>query len=50
MVGVQEVCVWIVKVGVIVFQVVGVIYIDFEKGFICVEVVVYDDFVSNNGE
>lgn len=35
-VGVKEVCVWIILVGVIVLQVVGKIYIDFEKGFICV--------------
>lgn len=49
-VGVKEVCVWIVCVGVIVLQVVGVIYIDFEKGFICVEVVVYDDFIQFKGE
>lgn len=49
-VGVKEVCVWIVCKGVIVLQVVVVIYIDFEKGFICVEIIVYDDFIKYKGE
>lgn len=35
-----------IKVGIKVFQVVGVIYIDFEKGFIRVEVIQYDIYVE----
>lgn len=45
-VGEKEVCVWIICVGVMVFEVVGVIYFDFECGFIWVEVILYDDFIE----
>lgn len=45
-VGEKEVCVWMIVEGIKVFGVVGVIYIDFEKGFICVEVIVYNDYVE----
>lgn len=49
-VGLKEVCVWIIYKGMLVLQVVGVIYGDFECGFICVEIVVYDDYVIYKGE
>lgn len=49
-VGLKEVCVWMIKVGIVVLQVVGVIYGDFECGFICVEIIGYDDYVDCNGE
>lgn len=45
-VGVKEVCVWIIQDGWKVLQVVGVIYIDFEKGFIWAEVIKYNDYVN----
>lgn len=41
--------VWIIRIGDIVFKVVGEIYIDFEKGFIRVKVVFYDNFIKNLG-
>lgn len=43
-VGFDEVCQWIFCNGIKVFQVVGVIYIDFEKIFIQVIVFKYVDF------
>lgn len=49
-VGVKEVCLWIIKKGFSVFVVVGVIYKDFEKGFIRVEIISYDDFIVYKGE
>lgn len=44
--GLMEVCVWIFKIGMKVFEVVGIIYIDFECGFIKVEVLVYNDLIE----
>lgn len=32
-----------------VFECVGIIYSDFECGFICVEIVVYEDFFVGGG-
>ena len=41
-VGLDEVCGWFICCGMNVWCVVGEIYLDFECGFICAEVVVYD--------
>lgn len=49
-VGEKEFCVWMIYKGDIVFEVVGVIYIDFQKGFIKVQVVFFGDFVEFGGE
>ena len=49
-VGVKEVCVWIFKKGYIVLQCGGIIYLDFEKKFIKVEIILYNDFIEVKGE
>ena len=43
--GEDEVRAWTVKRGSKAPQGAGVIHTDFEKGFICAEVMKYDDFV-----
>ena len=48
--GVKEVRAWTVKVGATAPQAAGVIHTDFEKGFICAEVIAYDDFIQYKGE
>lgn len=48
--GVKEVRGWTVKVGATAPQAAGVIHTDFEKGFIRVETMSYDDFVQYKGE
>ena len=47
--GVQEVRAWTIKRGWSAPQAAGVIHTDFEKGFIKVETISYQDFVDNNG-
>jgi hypothetical protein len=46
----QEVRAWTVKQGSTAPQSAGIIHTDFERGFIKVEVVTYDDFVELGGE
>ncbi len=48
--GVKEVRGWTVKVGATAPQAAGVIHTDFEKGFIRVETMAYDDFIQYKGE
>lgn len=48
--GPKEVRAWTIRCGAKAPQAAGVIHTDFEKGFICAEVVAYDDYVACNGE
>ena len=48
--GPKEVRAWTVRAGATAPQAAGVIHTDFERGFIRVEVIAYDDFVANKGE
>ena len=48
--GVKEVRAWTIPVGATAPQAAGVIHTDFEKGFIRVEVIKYDDYVSYGSE
>jgi len=48
--GPKEVRAWTVRAGATAPQAAGVIHTDFERGFIRVEVIGYDDFVANKGE
>ncbi|MEA3192765.1 MAG: ribosome-binding ATPase [Betaproteobacteria bacterium] len=48
--GPKEVRAWTVRAGATAPQAAGVIHTDFERGFIRVEVIAYDDFVGNKGE
>jgi len=48
--GPKEVRAWTVRAGATAPQAAGVIHTDFERGFIRVEVIPYDDFVANRGE
>jgi ribosome-binding ATPase len=48
--GPKEVRAWTVRAGATAPQAAGVIHTDFERGFIRVEVIAYDDFVTNKGE
>lgn len=50
MVGEKEVCIWFLKKGGIVEDVVGGIYIDFVCGFIWVEMMMVEDFVCFGSE
>ena len=47
--GQKETRAWTIKQGMTAPQAAGVIHTDFEKGFICAEVISYTDFVANNG-
>ena len=49
-VGEKEVRAWTVKVGATAPQAAAVIHTDFEKGFIKVETMAYDDFIACKGE
>jgi obg-like ATPase 1 len=44
--GEDEVRCWTVRSGSKAPQAAGVIHTDFEKGFICAEVMKYDDFIA----
>lgn len=46
--GSDEVKCWTLRDGAKAPQAAGVIHTDFEKGFICAEIMKYDDFVENN--
>ena len=48
--GDKEVRAWTVRVGATAPQAAGVIHTDFERGFIRVETIAYDDFIACNGE
>ena len=44
--GEDEVRAWTIKVGTKAPQAAGVIHTDFEKGFICAEIMKYEDFIA----
>jgi len=48
--GEDEVRAWTVRIGSKAPQAAGVIHTDFEKGFICAEVMKYEDFVEAGTE
>jgi GTP-binding protein YchF len=48
--GKKEVRAWTIRVGSTAPQAAGVIHTDFEKGFICAEVVAYEDYVHFGSE
>lgn len=48
--GVKEVRAWTIKCGTKAPQAASVIHTDFERGFICVEVIAYEDFIKYAGE
>jgi len=48
--GVKEVRAWTIDIGATAPQAAGVIHTDFEKGFIRVEVISYNDFISYGSE
>ncbi len=48
--GVKEVRAWQVKAGATAPQAAAVIHTDFERGFIRVETIAYDDFIRYRGE
>ncbi len=47
--GVKEVRAWTIPVGATAPQAAGVIHTDFEKGFIRVETISFDDYIAHNG-
>lgn len=49
-VGPKEARAWTIRMGTSAPQAAGVIHGDFEKGFIRVETIAYDDFIEFNGE
>jgi len=49
-IGPKEAHAWPIKRGAKAPQAAGIIHSDFEKGFICAEVVSYDDYVACGGE
>ncbi|MDG1986925.1 MAG: redox-regulated ATPase YchF [Halieaceae bacterium] len=48
--GEKEVRAWTIKVGSTAPEAAGVIHTDFKRGFICAEVMSYDDFLLHSGE
>lgn len=48
--GVKEVRGWIIKIGDTAYDAAGQIHTDFQKGFICAEVISYADFVEHGSE
>jgi hypothetical protein len=48
--GEKEVRAWTIKVGSTAPEAAGVIHTDFKRGFICAEVMGYDDFLLYSGE
>ncbi len=48
--GVQEVRAWTVHKGAKAPEAAGVIHTDFERGFICAEVISYNDYIEYKGE
>ena len=49
-VGPKEARAWTVDAGATAPEAAGVIHTDFQRGFICAEVIAYDDFVRLGGE
>ena len=49
-VGPKEARAWTIRQGAAAPQAAGVIHTDFERGFICAEVIAYDDYVRLGGE
>lgn len=48
--GPQEVHAWTISRGAKAPEAAGTIHTDFERGFICAEIVSYDDFIKYHGE
>ncbi len=48
--GVKEVRGWTIKIGDSAYDAAGQIHTDFQKGFICAEVISYNDYVENGSE
>jgi len=48
--GPKEVKAWTISKGAKAPQAAGVIHTDFERGFICVEVISFDDYIACSGE
>lgn len=49
-VGPKESHAWTIEAGTKAPQAAGVIHTDFERGFICADVISYSDFIKHNGE
>ena len=48
--GVKEVRGWTIKIGDSAYDAAGQIHTDFQKGFICAEVISYDDYIEYGSE
>ena len=48
--GPKEACAWTIRHGWTAPQAAAVIHTDFQRGFICAEVIAYDDYVACAGE
>lgn len=48
--GPKEARAWTIRRGMPAPQAAGVIHTDFEKGFICAEVIAYEDYIACSGE
>jgi len=48
--GVKEVRGWTIKIGDTAYDAAGQIHTDFQKGFICAEVISYSDFIEHGSE
>ena len=48
--GPKEARAWTIRRGMLASQAAGVIHTDFEKGFICAEVIAYEDYVACGSE
>lgn len=49
-IGPKEARAWTITNGTKAPQAAGVIHTDFERGFICADVIAYQDFIKHNGE
>ena len=48
--GPKEVRAWTTKINALAPRAAAAIHTDFERGFICAEVIAYEDFISKSGE
>ena len=48
--GPKEVRAWTTKINALAPRAAAAIHTDFERGFICAEVITYEDFISKSGE
>ena len=48
--GPKEVHAWTTKINALAPRAAAAIHTDFERGFICAEVIAYEDFISKSGE